>query len=165
MRKVGQNGTGKDAVLAAMQSELALLRDENAQLRLERQQNVTPASSAARLATLVDAMAQTTEPGEVEWATLSEALMLRECLASVCDELERTVGAVRRQMQTATPTPELERRQGDRRRATNDAPTELDLLRDAKGTPPVDLLWDAQVTPTSDLDLLRDGQGTPATGT
>ena len=117
MRK-GHNRSGKGADVAAMQSELALLRDENAQLRLERQQNVTPASSAARLGTFVDTMSRDAEPGEIEWATLSEALMLRECLASVCDELERTVGAVRRQMQTATPTPELDRRQTDRRSVT-----------------------------------------------
>jgi hypothetical protein len=133
MRK-GQNGIGTDAVVAAMQSELTLLRDENAQLRLERQQHVTPASSAARLATFVDMMSPDAELGEIEWATLSEALMLRECLTSVCDELERTAGAVRRQMQTATPTPELDRRQTDRRRVTSAAPAELDLVRDAHDT-------------------------------
>jgi hypothetical protein len=126
----GQNGSGKDAVVAAMQSELALLRDENAQLRLERQQSVTPASGAARLGTFVDILSREAEPGEIEWATLSEALMLRECLASVCDELERTVVAVRRQMKVATPTPELDRRQTDRRRASDFAPAELDLVRD-----------------------------------
>jgi hypothetical protein len=128
MRK-GQNKVGKDAVIAAMQSELALLRDENAQLRLERQQHHTPAASAARLGTFVDMLSREAEPGEIEWATLSEALMLRECLATVCDELERTVGAVRRQMNTATPAPELDRRQTERRR-DNAAPAELDLVRD-----------------------------------
>jgi hypothetical protein len=138
MHKWGGNGNGNDAVVADTQSELALLRDENAQLRLERQQFVTPASSAARLATLVETMSQNAQPGEVEWATLSEALMLRECLAGVCDELERTICAVRRQMQTATPTPELDRRQTDRRFATTGAPAELDLVRDAHGTPATD---------------------------
>ncbi len=130
----GRNGAGKDAVVAAMQSELALLRDENAQLRLERQQNVTPASSAARLGTFVDAISRGAEPSEIEWATLSEALMLRESLASVCDELERAVGAVRRQLNTGTPAPELDRRQTDRRIVTSVAPAELDLVRDTRDT-------------------------------
>jgi hypothetical protein len=132
MRK-GHNRSGKGVVVAAMQSELALLRDENAQLRLERQQHVTPAASAARLGTFVDLLSREAEPGEIEWATLSEALMLRECLANVCDELARAVGAVRRQMQVATPTPELDRRQTDRRCVTG-APAELDLVRDTDDT-------------------------------
>ena len=70
-----RNGAGKDAVVAAMQSELALLRDENAQLRLERQQNVTPAS-ARPARDLRRRISRGAEPGEIEWATLSEALML-----------------------------------------------------------------------------------------
>jgi hypothetical protein len=124
MREWRGRKSANDTLIAALQWETALLRDENAQLRLERQQNVTGALSPARLAMLVEAVASGAEPGEVEWATLSEALMLRECLALVCDELERTVGAIRRQLQTATPSPELDRRQIDRRRSTTDAPTD-----------------------------------------
>jgi hypothetical protein len=124
MREWRGRKSANDTLIAALQWETALLRDENAQLRLERQQNVTGALSPDRLAMLVEAVASGAEPGEVEWATLSEALMLRECLALVCDELERTVGAIRRQLQTATPTPELDRRQIDRRRSTTDAPAD-----------------------------------------
>jgi hypothetical protein len=135
MMSRGENGSGHDAIVAAMQSELALLRDENAQLRLERQQNITAASSAARLATLVDSISESAEPGEVEWATLSEALMLRECINSVCDELQRAVAAVRRQLQTAVPVPELDRRTNDRRSAPRGTPAELDLVEAPHGTP------------------------------
>jgi hypothetical protein len=137
MREWRGRKSANDTLVAALQWEAALLRDENAQLRLERQQNVTAAVSPARLATLVDAISSGAAPGEVEWATLSEALMLRECLLLVCGELERTVGAIRRQMDTATPSPELDRRQIDRRRATSDAPVDcISGADDAVATSP-----------------------------
>ncbi len=119
--------SGNDAAVIALQSELALLRDENAQLRLERQQNTTPASSAAKVAMLVDTTSRTAESGEFEWATLGEALMLRESLASICNELERAVRVVRRQLQTATPSAELDRRQTDRRSQTPEPTVSVDL--------------------------------------
>jgi hypothetical protein len=119
MAKRGEH-QADDALIDALQSELALLRDENAQLRLERQQTVTPASSAARLADLVSSIAQNADPGEVEWATLSEAIMLREVITGVCDELERAVGAVRRQLSDVTPAPELDRRRAVERRRLDD---------------------------------------------
>jgi hypothetical protein len=134
MRKFRQKGTGNDAVMDAMRSELALLRDENAQLRLEQQQHTTPSVTAARLATLVDTMTRSTDQQEAEWATLSEALVLRESLNSVCDELERTIGAVRRQLQSATPTPELDRRRTDRRSVVNGRPAELEVVTDERGS-------------------------------
>ncbi|MCU1458202.1 MAG: hypothetical protein JWL73_2294 [Actinomycetia bacterium] len=134
VRKLNQKKTGNDAVIAAMQSELALLRDENAQLRLERQQHATPAVSAGRLTSLVDAMSRGVDAEEAEWSALSEALVLRESLVSVCDELERTIGAVRRQLQTETPSPELDRRRTDRRRAISGGLSGLDFGTDTRGT-------------------------------
>jgi hypothetical protein len=137
MREWRGRKSANDTLVGALECETALLRDENAQLRLERQQNVTAAVSPARLETLVDAIVSGAEPGEVEWATLSEALMLRECLVLACDELERAVGAIRRQMDTATPSPELDRRQIDRRCATTDAPADgISSADDAVATSP-----------------------------
>ena len=60
--------------------------------------------------------------------------MLRECLASVCDELERTVVAVRRQMWTGHTQPELDRRPDRPPACVDNAPAELDLVRETRDT-------------------------------
>ncbi len=129
--------SGDEEIIAALQSEVVLLRDENAELRLERQQHVTPATAGALVGRLADAISNTVNPGEVEWATLGEALMLRECLLTVCNELERATSAVRVQLENATPMPELDRRQPNRRASDQDAaeamPARFELVTEGPG--------------------------------
>ena len=84
--------SGVDAgYLESIQTELVLLREENARLRFERAQQPDADSMIARLKALSAAQAFDADHRDAAWHLVSEALVMREVLIDVCKEIGQTM--------------------------------------------------------------------------
>jgi hypothetical protein len=90
----------------SLEAELALLREENARLKVDAAKPPGPGRAIERLrgvAELASAPPAASEADRADeaWQALSEATMLREVLADVCVEVQHAISAVHTRLQAA----------------------------------------------------------------
>jgi hypothetical protein len=84
--------SGSDAgYLESIQTELVLLREENARLRFQRAQPPDADSMIERLKALSVAQPSSEDHRDEAWHLVSEALVMREVLIDVCKEIGQTM--------------------------------------------------------------------------
>jgi hypothetical protein len=84
--------SGSDAgYLESIQTELVLLREENARLRFQRAQPPDADSMIERLKALSVAQSPSEDHRDEAWHLVSEALVMREVLIDVCKEIGQTM--------------------------------------------------------------------------
>ena len=86
----GRSG-GDAGYLESIQSELVLLREENARLRFQRAQPPGADSMIERLKALSVAQPPSEDHRDEAWHLISEALVMREVLIDVCKEIGQTM--------------------------------------------------------------------------
>ena len=89
-RSSAGRSSGDAGYLESIQSELVLLREENARLRFQRAQPPGAESMIERLKALSVASASEDHRDEA-WHLVSEALVMREVLIDVCKEIGQTM--------------------------------------------------------------------------
>lgn len=101
LRASGDDDTAMTEQLGELEREVALLREENARLKLTRAQaGSRPVNERVRAAF---ASPQDDEsPEEDPWEILTECMLLRETLLEACRELERGAGELRTRLETLT---------------------------------------------------------------
>jgi hypothetical protein len=77
--------------LESIQTELVLLREENARLRFERAQAPDPDSMIERLKALSVAQPPNEDHRDEAWHLVGEVLVMREVLIDVCKEIGQTM--------------------------------------------------------------------------
>ena len=83
---------GVDAgYLESIQTELVLLREENARLRFERAKPPDPDSMIDRLKSLSVAQPPSEDHRDEAWHLVGEVLVMREVLIDVCKEIGQTM--------------------------------------------------------------------------
>jgi hypothetical protein len=85
----GRSGADADYV-ERIESELVLLREENARLRFERAQRPDAGSMIERLKSLSAAQPPDQDHHDEAWHLVSEALVMRDVLIDVCKEIGQT---------------------------------------------------------------------------
>jgi hypothetical protein len=85
----GRSG-GDAGYLESIQSELVLLREENARLRFQRAQPPGADSMIERLKALSVAQPPSEDTRDEAWHLISEALVMRDVLIDVCKEIGQT---------------------------------------------------------------------------
>jgi hypothetical protein len=83
--------SGDAGYLESIQSELVLLREENARLRFQRAQPPGADSMIERLKALSVAHPPSEDSRDEAWHLISEALVMREVLIDVCKEIGQTM--------------------------------------------------------------------------
>ena len=105
LRFAGRRSEGVDAAaLAELEAELALLREENARLKVERHQPTDSGQVVDRMRALVEQAETTEQTADDAWHSLTEALVLRETLLDVCREVASAMGALERRLSAIQPT-------------------------------------------------------------
>jgi hypothetical protein len=94
----------------SLEAELALLREENARLKVDAAKPPGPGRAIERLRGVVEIASAQPAANEADradeaWQALSEATMLREVLADVCVEVQNAIAAVHTRLQ-AVASPE-----------------------------------------------------------
>jgi hypothetical protein len=79
-----------DGYVERMETELALLREENARLRVERVQRPDAAALIERLRALSSLHPGSEDHRDEAWHLVGEALVMREVLVDVCKEIGQT---------------------------------------------------------------------------
>lgn len=105
-RRFASIGTrnGSDAgYLERTEAELALLREENARLRMERAQRPDAGSMVERLRTLSAAPVPEEDVRDEAWHLISEALVMRDVLVDVCKEIGQTAITLQTRLNALTP--------------------------------------------------------------
>jgi hypothetical protein len=97
------SGDGDDAAveqqLQELEREIALLREENARLKVAREHAADrPLNELVRAAFQSHGEADT--DGDDPWEVLTECMLLRHTLLDACQELERGAGELRVRLQT-----------------------------------------------------------------
>lgn len=97
-RAAGANWAEREA----LEAELALLREENARMKVEA---ARPASTGRAIERIRGAAAAAEELGQTDdaWQALAEATMLREVLADMCEEVQGAVAAVQKRLRSLGP--------------------------------------------------------------
>ena len=90
LRSIGGRSGVDVGYLERVESELVLLREENARLRLERAQRPDAGSMIERLKTLSADQSPTHDHRDEAWHLVSEALVMRDVLIDVCKEIGQT---------------------------------------------------------------------------
>ena len=96
--------TRDDEVLAALQGELGLLREENARLQAERGRPLDPGRVADDVRVLAAAAGQVDACGDDAWHVLTEALVLREALLDLCQGVELAMVTLADRLQALAPS-------------------------------------------------------------
>jgi len=90
----------QDRLLEELESELALLREENARLKLDRQRT-NDRTLSERVRELLPLHAE--EGGDEPWEVLTECLLLRDGLIQACREVERGMHETRLRLEELMP--------------------------------------------------------------
>jgi len=90
LRSIGGRSGVDVGYLERVESELVLLREENARLRLERAQRPDAGSMIERLKTLSADQSPNHDHRDEAWHLVSEALVMRDVLIDVCKEIGQT---------------------------------------------------------------------------
>jgi hypothetical protein len=117
---LGASGDADDAAAAEqleeLEREIALLREENARLKVAREHaSDRPLNELMRAA--FEARGEADADGDDPWEVLTECMLLRHTLLGACEELERGAGELRVRLETllaeaegtASPERDLER--------------------------------------------------------
>lgn len=103
-------------VVAVPRADLEQLNEELARLRLERHRTL----NLAEVGRTARAVAEAAVDSDEAWHAVTEAQALRASLLGVLRDLQIAAGQLERQLQTATPAAEVDRRVApDRRRMRN----------------------------------------------
>jgi hypothetical protein len=105
LRGAGEGKPAGGEQLDQLEQEVALLREENARLKMGRQQaGERPVNERVRAAfpTLGEDGADADEP----WEVLTECMLLRDGLVDACRELERGARELRARLETLLPNAE-----------------------------------------------------------
>jgi hypothetical protein len=89
-RSIGGRSGGDAGYVERIESELVLLREENARLRFERAQRPDAGSMIDRLKSLSAAQPPDQNHRDEAWHLVSEALVMRDVLIDVCKEIGQT---------------------------------------------------------------------------
>lgn len=112
LRASGSAGQGAVPLefVEELEREVALLREENARLRVARERTSgRPVNERVRdMLPLLRADAESDDADE-PWALLTECMMLRDSLADACRELECGAREMRRRLESILPAAEGER--------------------------------------------------------
>jgi transposase-like protein len=103
------SGDAADAAAAEqleeLEREIALLREENARLKVAREHAADrPLNELMRAA--FEARGEADADGEDPWEVLTECMLLRHTLLGACEELERGAGELRVRIETLLAEPE-----------------------------------------------------------
>jgi len=99
----GERGRADGEQLEQLERELMLLREENARLKVGREQAAErPVNERVRAA--LPALRREDDPdGDEPWAVLTECMLLRDGLVDACRELERGARELRGRLETLLP--------------------------------------------------------------
>ena len=90
LRSIGGRSGVDAGYLERVETELVLLREENARLRFERAQRPDAGSMIERLKSLSAAQPPNQNHRDEAWHLISEALVMRDVLIDVCKEIGQT---------------------------------------------------------------------------
>jgi hypothetical protein len=96
----GSEDTASDELLDELEREVALLREENARLKLAREHaDERPVTERVRAA-FPPPRGDEEPDGEDPWEALTECMLMRETLLDACRELERGAAELRTRLET-----------------------------------------------------------------
>jgi len=102
----GEKDAGAVQQLEQLECEVALLREENARLKVGRE-HVRDRPVNERVRAALPALGGRDDPdGDEPWAVLTECMLLRDELADACRELERGARELRGRLETLIPDAE-----------------------------------------------------------
>ena len=109
-----------DEQLEQLEREVALLREENARLKLGREHaDDRPVNERLRAAfAAASSGGEADGDGEDPWEVLTECMLLRETMLDACRELERGAAELRTRLETLLVDDSAERLSGDLERMT-----------------------------------------------
>jgi hypothetical protein len=145
--------TPGDAAQGELEMELALLREENARLKVERHRPADPGRIIERMRNLRQ------EPGAVPAddglsRSIVECLALRDGLLEACQEIQQAMQGMQSRIGTLSVTVEAKDRQlRTGRPAAGVAAEDVDLARDAGLAVNADLARGADLAGGADLEL------------
>lgn len=94
---------GADAkVLEDLHTELSLLREENARLRVERERTPDVGQVIERMRNL-PATSFSGEEGDEAWHLLTEGFVMRDALIDVCDEIQQAMVTLKSRLHSIVP--------------------------------------------------------------
>lgn len=104
----GAAGAAPVELVEQLEQELALLREENARLRVARERTADrPVNERVRDTLLLlrteQAGAAPDDGGDEPWELLTECMLLRDGLADACWEIERGARELRRRLESILP--------------------------------------------------------------
>lgn len=116
----GREEAGADGQLDELEREVALLREENARLKLSREQaEDRPVNERLRAALAAASAGAERDPDSEEpWEVLTECMLLRETMLDACRELERGAAELRTRLETLLADGSAERPSSDLERVT-----------------------------------------------
>lgn len=85
----------------ALEAELALLREENARLKVDAAKPPGAGRAIERLRSVAEAASASADVDRADdaWQALSEATMLREVLVDMCEQVQGAIGVVQSRLQ------------------------------------------------------------------
>jgi hypothetical protein len=116
----GHGDARSDEQLEELEREVALLREENARLKLARERAADRPVNERLRAAFAAASAGDGDDGDGEdpWEVLTECMLLRETMLDACRELERGAAELRTRLETLLVDDSAERLSGDLERVT-----------------------------------------------
>lgn len=99
--------TAPAALVEELEREVALLREENARLRVARERMAArPVNERVRDTLPLLRAEASADDADEPWAVLTECMLLRDSLADACRELERGARELRRRLEAILPAAE-----------------------------------------------------------
>jgi len=108
-------GAAATSAIDALRAELQLLREENARLRVQAHRATAGGRSvyqlailreeAGHLAALQEAAHRAADASDDAWQTLADAIVVRDALLEVCDELVGLTTRLRHRLEDLGPSP------------------------------------------------------------
>ncbi|HEU4703944.1 MAG TPA: hypothetical protein VFS37_15795 [Conexibacter sp.] len=114
----GSDDMAPDEQLEELEREVALLREENARLKLAREHAADRPLNERLRAAFASAQSDPEADGEDPWEVLTECMLLRETMLDACRELERGAAELRIRLETLLADEGAERLRGDLERVT-----------------------------------------------
>lgn len=102
----------RDRELAALRENVALLRDEAARLRLEREQDLGVRRAAARAQAIRDSAPLAGLPADDAWQCVVEARVARSELLYLCQETRAALSFLEHQLEALIPEQTHDRDEG-----------------------------------------------------
>jgi len=100
----GGHGAAPGALVEELERELALLREENARLRVARERaSGRPVNERVRDMLPLLRSELGAPDGDEPWELLTECMLMRDSLADACLELERGARELRRRLESILP--------------------------------------------------------------